>query len=317
MGAPALTVVVGTEELLVARAVAAVVATVRAEDPQTDVVEVPATELAGPRFAELTSPSLFGSGRVVVVPDLAEAGKELLARLAGYAGERDARAAIVGLHPGGKGRAVLEALRSAGAAFVDCPAPRWPEDRERFIVDEVGAGGGRITRVAAAALLMAVGNDLRELANACAQLVVDSGGSIDEEVVARYHRGRADAGSFAIADRTVEGDMAGALELLRASLAVGQSAAGITAALAGNLRTIALVAGAGRRSPQQLAAELSLPPWKVKKAQAWARGWHPDSLAEALAEVCLADAEVKGAAADPGYAAERMVVKVASGRRSR
>lgn len=313
----ALTVVVGTEELLNARAVAAVVAAARAVDPQAEVVELPVAELAGARFAELTSPSLFGAGRVLVIPDVAEADKEALGLLAAYASDREAQTAIVGVHPGTKAKAALATLRGAGAEVVECPAPRWPEDRERFVVEEVRTAGGAITRAAAVALLAAVGNDLRELANTCAQLVADSGGEIDEEVVSLYHRGRADAGSFAIADRTVEGDLPGALFLLRAALAAGQSAAGITAALAGNLRTIAVVAGAGRGSPAKLAGELALPPWKVKKAQGWARGWHPDALARAMVHVALADAEVKGAAADSGYATERMVLQVASACRSR
>lgn len=314
MPAAALTVVTGTEELLVSRQVAGIIAEVRDADPGAEVHDLDATDLDAARLAELASPSLFGGTRLVVVRGVAEAGKDTAAILAAYAANPTPDVVVVATHSGAaKGKSALEVLRQAGARVVDCPAPRWAEDRERFVVEEVRGLGGDITREAAQALLAAVGTDLRELANSCAQLVSDSAAQIDEAVVARYHRGRADTGSFTIADRAVEGDAAGALELLRWGLSVGQSPAGVTAALALNLRTIALVAAAGRGGrPQEIASELKLPLWKVRKAQGWARGWRPDDLADALIEVARADAEVKGSAADPGYAAERVVLQVAA-----
>lgn len=309
-----LTVVSGGEELLVSRQVAKIIADVKAADPDAEVHDLEAAELDAARLAELTSPSLFGGARLVIVRGTAEAGKETAALLARYGADPAPDVTVVATHSGAaRGKSALETLRQAGAKVIECPAPRWAEDREKFVVEEVRAAGGEITREAAQALLAAVGTDLREIANACAQLVSDSGGQVDEAVVARYHRGRADTGSFTIADRAVEGDAAGALELLRWALSVGQSPAGVTAALALNLRTIALVAAAGRAGrPQQIASELKLPLWKVQKAQRWARGWRPDDLADALIEVAGADAEVKGSAADPGYAAERAVLHVAA-----
>jgi len=64
-----------------------------------------------------------------------------------------------------------------------------------------------------------VGSDLRELAAACDQLAADTDGLIDEPVVARYYRGRAEATGFTVADRAVEGHLAQALEQLRWALA--------------------------------------------------------------------------------------------------
>lgn len=308
-----LTAVVGSEELLVARAVAGVVAEARLADPGAELVELPVAELAAGRLAELVSPSLFGGTKVVLIPDLGDGGKAAAAVLAGYAKQPAPDTAIVGVLTG-RARAAVDLLRAAGAAVLDCPAPRWPSDREAFVVAEVRAAGGRIEPDAARGLLAAVGNNLRELANACAQLVADSGGRIDETVVARYHRGRAESNSYVIADRAVEGDAAGAFELLRWALSLGASSAGLTAALEANLRTIALVAAAGGRATAQVAKELNLPEWKVRKAQGWARGWRPGPLADALIAVAEADAAVKGAVADPGYAAERLVLLVARAR---
>src|SRR5690606_39702445 len=77
------------------------------------------------------------------------------------------------------------------------------------------------TPEACQALVDALGSDLRELASAVSQLVADVEGTIDEAVVGRYYTGRAEASSFTVADRAVEGRTAEALEALRWSLSTG------------------------------------------------------------------------------------------------
>jgi len=316
-GAPApLTLVVGDEELLVSRAVSAVVAEALTRDATADVRDVAAAELNVGVLAELTSPSLFGERRVLVVRGAESCDKATAAALVARVRETPEEVTAIVVHPGGaKGRAILEALKTAGAVVVDCPKLRWPEERERFVAAEVAAAGGSISREAVLELLATVGSDLRELANASAQLVADTAGPVDLDAVARYHRGRAEATGFAVADRAVEGDAGAALELLRWSLAVGTAPVLITSSLAANLRAIAQVASAGRSgSAQAVATALGMPVWKVRKAQAWARGWHPAGIADAVRAVAAADAGVKGAAADPGYAVEAAVLAVASAR---
>ena len=51
-------------------------------------------------------------------------------------------------------------------------------------------------------LLAAVGNDLRELASACSQLIADTDGKIGVDTVARYYRGRAEVSGFTAAVST-------------------------------------------------------------------------------------------------------------------
>jgi DNA polymerase-3 subunit delta len=312
------TVVVGAEELLAARAVAAVAAEAReaaaAAGTDLDVVDLAAADTDPAALAAAVSPSLFAERRVVVVTGADAADRDLAAALAGYAAAPAADISLVVVHPGGaKGRSLVDGLTTAGARLVECEAPRRPEDRERFVAEEIRAAGGTTDRPAVQALIAAVGTDLRELAAAAAQLVADCGGRVDEDAVARYHLGHAEAGSFAVADRAVEGDRPGALALTRWALLAGQSPAGITGALASNLRTIGLVAGAGRGG----SAALGVPPWKARKAAGWARGWHPDALAEAVRAVADADEQVKGGAADAGYAVERAVLAVLTARTAR
>lgn len=305
-----MTVVVGDEEFLVARAVRAAL---EAAGVDAEVHDVESGELDGSRLAELTSPSLFGDARVVVVRAFQDASKELVAALTELAAASDLDATVVLVHAGGaKGKAALEAMRGAGARLVDVPKIRSARDREQFVADEVRAAGGAISREAVTDLVAALGGDVRELSTACVQLVSDVGPRIDTEQVAAYYRGRAESSGYAVADRAVEGDVAGALETLRWAAATGVDPVLVSSSLAANLRTIAAVASAGRASPDALAGPLGMPAWKIRRAQGWVRRWRPEALVEAVQAVATADADLKGAADDAMYAVERAVLTVAS-----
>jgi DNA polymerase-3 subunit delta len=167
-------------------------------------------------------------------------------------------------------------------------------------------------------LLDAVGNDLRELASACSQLVADTGGRVGDAAVARYHRGRAEVSGFNVADRTVEGRLGDALEQLRWALATGVAPVLITSALAQGVRSLAKVGGAPRGlRGAGLAKELGMPPWKVDRVRQQLRGWTPEGVAEALQVVAEADAQVKGGGTDPAYALEKAISQIVTARGAR
>jgi DNA polymerase III subunit delta len=211
-------------------------------------------------------------------------------------------------HAGGvKGKALLAAAREVGAQQVSCARLTRAEERLDFLRGEVRRAGGTISPDAAGLMLDAVGSDLRELATAAAQLVGDSGGQIDARSVAAYHRGRAEVSGFAVADRAVIGDSAGALQTLRWALSIGVPHVVIADALADGVRTVARVTAAGRGNPYELAQQLAMPPWKVRRAMSQSRGWSEPGLRRALGVVADLNADVKGAAVDPGYALERAI----------
>ena len=130
----------------------------------------------------------------------------------------------------------------------------------------------------------------------------------------RYHRGRAESTGFAVADKVIAGDRAGALEALRWAQVLGTPSVLVADALADALRTLAKVGSAGRGDPNRLAGALGMPPWKVRKAQQQVRNWHPDGLVEAFAAAAQVNADVKGAAADADYALERAVLRIVAAR---
>src|SRR5690606_35933122 len=314
-----LTLVVGDEELLVDRAVAALVAQVRAEDPEVDVHDLVPPQVSAGKLAEVVSPSLFGERRVVVLRSCQDLVKDLAAEVTGYLKDPAGDVSLVLVHAGGaKGKALLEAAKKAGAARVDCAKPTKPAERLRFIKDEFSRAGRQITADAAQGLLDAVGNDLREIAAACTQLVADTEGRVDAAAVARYHSGKAEASGFTVADRAVEGRLPEALEQLRWSLAVGTAPVLINSALAGAVRGLAVAAQPPRGVPEaELAKRAKVPPWKLKSLRQQARGWTPQGVAHAMRVIAETDALIKGAGRDPAYALERAVIEIATNRAKR
>ncbi|MFG1882236.1 DNA polymerase III subunit delta [Micromonospora sp. NPDC049102] len=307
--------VVGDEELLATRAVSEAVERARGTDPDVDVREYQAGALTVGEIAEMLSPSLFGGRRLLILRSGQDARKDLVAALLAYAKNPDPEVQLLVLHLGGaKGKAFADGLRSAGATVV--PAAKLKGNRERvaFVRDEIRRAGGRCADDAADALIAAVGNDLRELAAACSQLMADTDGRISVETVARYYRGRVEVTGFTVADATMVGDVPAALEALRWALHVGVDPVPIADALADGVRTVARVASAGRGSPYQLASSLGMPAWKIERAQRQGRGWTPEGLVRAMQVAAECNAAVKGGSDDRAYALERAVFSVVAAR---
>jgi DNA polymerase III delta subunit len=315
------TLAVGQEELLLDRAVRQVVAAARGADPGTDVRELDPQDVAPGTLAELTSPSLFAERKVVVVRQAQDLSADTVKDVKAYLAAPAEEITLVLLHAGAaKGKGLLDAARKAGAREVACPKMTKPADRLAFVRGEFRAAGRSATPAACQALVDAIGSDLRELASACSQLAADADadGAIDEAVVARYYTGRAEASSFTVADRAVEGRTAEALEALRWSLSTGVAPVLVTSALAQGVRAIGKLASAppGMR-PGELARELGMPPWKIDRVRQQMRGWSADGVAAALRAVADADAAVKGGGYDPAYALERAVIAIAAARSPR
>lgn len=309
-----LQLLLGDEEMLVERAMWAVVGVARAADPETELRRVKVSDLTPAELAEILSPSLFAEGRVVVLEGAHDAGKEIAEAVIAHARQPAEGVVLVVVHNGGgRGKTAKElptALRKLGAQVTECAKVTKPADREAFVRDEVRRAGGRIDPEGLQLLIEAVGSDLRELSSAASQLVADTGGKVDAAGVRRYHRGRADVTGFAVAEKAVTGDRAAALEALRWALHLGVPHVLIADALADAVRTIGRVASVGRADPYRLAGELKMPAWKVRKALSQARGWTSTGIADALQVVGAVNADVKGAAADADYALERSVLRL-------
>jgi DNA polymerase III subunit delta len=310
------TMVVGEEEFLVDRAVRDLIAAGRDAASGGDVHDLEASQLGAGELDSLTSPSLFGGGSVVVLRSAQNASKDVAAELTRYARNPAPDVVLIITHGGGaKGKELLAGAKAAGARLIECPKVTRFAERLDFIQGEFRRAGQRADDGAARALLDAVGSDLRELAAACDQLAADADGAIDEAVVARYYRGRAEATGFTVADRAVEGHLAQSLEQLRWALATGVSPVLICSALAQGVRLLGRVGSAPRgMSSTALAAQVGAPPWKIDRVRQQLRGWHPNGIARALHAVAETDAQVKGEATSAAYALERAVRRIVASR---
>jgi DNA polymerase-3 subunit delta len=306
---------VGDEELLITRSISTLAAAVRRREPDLSETERAGSEIDGPELHELLGPSLFGDARMMVIRAAQDLRNAAVSVLTPYLEAPADGTTIVLQHVGGaKGKALLETVRTLGALEIPCLKITRADERADFVRAEIRRAGGRIEPAAVAALVDAVGSDLRELAATSAQLVSDSGGDVDVAMVRAYHQGRAEVSGFAVSDLAVVGNAPAALEALRYALDLGVPHVVIADALADGVRTIARVASAGRGSEYQLASKLGMPPWKVKRAQSQSRGWTEPGMRRALRTVATLNADVKGEAANPAWALERAVRRLAEAR---
>src|SRR6201988_2508683 len=292
--------ILGDEELLVERAVAAVLRQARKQAGTGDVPvdRMRAGEVSTSELAELLSPTLFANERVVVLEAAGEAGKDAATLIADAASDLPAGTMLVVLHSGGgRAKALADQLKKLGAQVHLCARITKASERADFVRKEFRTLKVKVSDDTVTAVLDAVGSDIRELAAVCSQLVADTDGAVDAAAVRRYHSGKAEVKGFDIGDKAVVGDVAGAAEALRWAMMSGEPQVVLADALAEAVHTIARV-GPLTGDPYRLAAELGMPPWRVQKAQRQARGWSTESVAAALRIVATLNADVKGAAAD-------------------
>ena len=301
------------EEFLAERAVGDILRTARASAGTDDVPvnRLRAGEVSTYELAELLSPSLFADERLVILEGADEAGKDAAALIASAAADLPSGTVLVVLHSGGgRAKALAGRLSELGAQTHKAVKIANAAERSNFVRAEFRRLKVKVDDDTVTALLEAVGSDIRELAAVCSQLVADTGGSVTVAAVHRYHSGKAEVTGFEIADKAVAGDIAGAAEALRWAMSRGVPHVLLADALAEAVHSIARI-GPLSGDPYRLAGELGMKPWRVQKAQKQARRWSRDKVATAIRLVATLNADVKGAAADPDYALEDTVRKVA------
>ena len=313
MSTPPFVLVQGPEAVLADRAVEQVIADVRVTSPELEVVTLRAEGYEEGALTVQASPSLFGEDTLIVVCDLHQAPEALQVDLLAYLADPEESVTLVVTHASGnRGKKVLDTLKKAKALVLEAPAIKSDRDKADFVTNEFRRSRRKATSEAVQALVEAVGRDVRELASACQQLVDDTTGTIDADVVERYHGGRVEATGFKVADAAVAGQTGEALRLLRHAVNVGVDPVPIVAVLAQQLRQLAKVGGAGRGRSADLARDLGMAPWQVDKARRALQGWTGPGLGRSIQAVAAADFEVKGGGRDPVYAVEKAILSITS-----
>ena len=317
-GAPAYVLISGPEGVLAERALASTLEALRVGDPDLEVIKLYAEGYQSGTLTMHASPSLFGGTTVIVVHDLDEAPDELQTDVLDYLAAPADEVTLVVAHKSGlRGKKVLDTLKKAGTRVIECPLIKSEGDKTAFATNEFRRQGRKVTPDAMRALVEAVGRDVRELAAACAQMIADTEGVVDEAMVEKYHGGKVEATGFKVADAAIAGHAGEALRLLRHAISAGDNPVPIVAVLAMQLRQMVRVGSAGRGPSVQLAKTLAMAPWQIDQARRKLNGWDPDGVGRAIQAVAAADFDVKGGGRDPIYAVERAILTICRARHPR
>ena len=229
-----ITLVTGPEEFLGERAISAVRSAVRSHDEEAEFSETMAASLTMATLGDMAAPSLFSTTRCVVVRRLEDLPEDSAPGLLDYAADPAEDVALVLAHSGGqKGSGLVTKLRKLAGVTEVKSAPLTMREFPGFVVNELRGRNVRIEPDAADFLIQAVGQDLRALSAAASQLANDfEGQPLTVDMVKKYFGGRAEAKSFAVADHTIYGQTARALEELRWALDRGTAPVLVTSAMA-------------------------------------------------------------------------------------
>jgi DNA polymerase-3 subunit delta len=127
------------------------------------------------------------------------------------------------------------------------------------------------------------------------------------EQVEETFGGRVETNAFKIADAALSGNATEAIRLFRHGFATGIDPVPLVAALTMRIRQLARLFNDRNAS----AAALGMQPWQIDKARKDLAGWQELELAELVELAAATDADVKGAARDPEYSVERLLLAMA------
>jgi len=312
-----LVLIQGAEALLADRAISQIISA----SPQATITTLTADEVELGTITDSLAPSLFGDVRIVVIKEIQDLTAECSDEVIEYLANPDESLNLVLWHKGGvKGKALVDKVKKAGAQLIAVEAIKKDSDKAEFVRSEFKRLGRKISTEAVQALIDSLGSDLRELGGACSQLASDvaAGKVIDESDVADYQQGRIETTGYDVADAVLDGKTALALISLRNAINTGTDPVLIVSAIAASIRTMAKVSGTSRGLKSfDLASQLGLPPWQIDKARRQLSGWSENALARSVIVLAQADADIKGAAADPAYALERAIITISTARGSK
>jgi DNA polymerase-3 subunit delta len=302
----------GSEGALADRALTKLNAELKEEKCEITTIAAPDAILGD--ISDALAPSLFSERRALIIKDLQDLPEESRDEITRYLDAPDDLTTLIFVHKGGvKGKALLDAIKKAKPEIISCEPMKKEAEKEEFVKSLFLDAGRKATAGAIAALVGALGSDMRELQAAVSQICLDAqaGKTIDEAMVDKFHQGRIETTGFDVADATLDGNLPGALVALRSALETGTDPVMITSAIASNLRSLAKVSGVNRGARSfEVAGELGMAPWQIDKARRQLAGWSPRSIAKAVQAIALADAQVKGASSDPIFALEKALATI-------
>ena len=310
--------ILGSEAALADRALTKILAQLKEET--AEVTTISAADAIVGDISDALAPSLFSERRALIIKDLQDLPEESRDEITRYLPEPDATTTVIFIHKGGvKGKALLDAIKKVKPEIIACEPLKKDAEKEQFVKELFLDSGRKASPGAVAALVGALGGDMRELQQAVSQIALDApAGVIDEKYIDEFHQGRVETTGFDVADATIDGNLPNALISLRSAIETGTDPVMVTSAIASALRSLAKVSGSATGAKSfELAGQLGMAPWQIDKARRQLQGWTPRALSKAVQAIALADAQVKGAATDPIYALEKALATITAARAAR
>jgi DNA polymerase-3 subunit delta len=262
-----------------------------------EATEVDGSRWEGGEISDLSTPSLWGGRRALLVlgveglPD--HGARELDGYLASPAPE--AILILTAVSRAAKGPALAATVERAGGASEHVALRR--QDLPRWVVQRAASQGGRISQQGAAALVATLGEDPATLNQAVIQLVSAFRDRAvgPSEVLAQFE-GVGEQRVWDLCDRAFTGRLGEALVALRAMLADRDEALVILGGIAARVRDLIRVRALPERLPAAEAAKRAglRFDWQVRRYREQAGRFSLQELAALHARVVEADRALKG-----------------------
>jgi DNA polymerase-3 subunit delta len=186
-----------------------------------------------------------------------------------------------------------------------------------WVEQRLGARGCRITPEALAALVEAVGNDLRLLASEIDKLVAYTGGeqTIDAGILTALTADVRETTAFELARYLSVGNLAEALRTWYKFSSSGEYPGLALGAIIHHVRQLWRIKLAQRSgtTPERLARELNIPPFTIRRLSSQAAAIDPERLWQWLEALLEADQTLKRSALPPESVFERLILRFCLG----
>ena len=299
---PKITLITGTADLLVDRALEKVWTALKSNIKEINKLEIDAkSEESYAQFVDAMSPNLFGSSYLVIVDNINVAEDKLDEKLVEVLRNAESNISeenfLVVIHRGGSGgTGIVKALQKQKAVEIKCESIESTNQFLNFMRSEFKKNKRVVEEDALIALRDAIGQELDELSGAINQLCFDI---VEEKItldaVKKYYEGNAAVKVYDISNALWNADTQSALKHLNDLLEQdSNSFVFVVSVLAGSLRKLVKLAGLPTSATKlQIAQELKINPNQVEYLTPQLKNWTPTSLANAVVELAKVDALVR------------------------
>ena len=305
----------GEDASLMSQGLSALLSELAADDP-LGIEHLPAEADLAVALEALSTPSLLGDRRVVVVRDVGRFDAAAVEPLLAYLAEPSEGSVLVLVTGGGQtNRRLSDAVRKRGHV-LDTGVPQKAKEKTQWIAEQVAAGPVRLAPGATRKLTAHLGEDMGRLETLLAGLAAayGEGATVTDDELEPFLGAAGGVAPWDLTDAMDRGDTSGAVVALHRMLDGGQRhPMAVLSTLSRHVLALVRLDGAGVRSDAEAAALIGTSPFPARKALAHSRKLGSDSISRAVRLVAQADLDLRGASEWPSV----LVLEVLVARLSR